>query len=73
MNDDEKKPFGSNDDNLQLDPDEYIMLKSGQDIVRLIKVRSSSTHLQCCIHLRVTLPADSDPKISNGALSQIRR
>ena len=46
--DDEKKPFdalgGNNDDDTQPDPDEHIMLESGQGRVWLVKVLPSTHH-----------------------------
>jgi transcription initiation factor TFIIF subunit beta len=47
---DEKKPFdalgGQNDEDAQPDPDEHIMLESGQGRVWLVKVwRSSFPHI----------------------------
>ena len=46
--DDEKKPFdslgGHNEEDSQPDPDEHIMLESGQGRVWLVKVRSSTHH-----------------------------
>ena len=46
--DDEKKPFdalgGQNEEDTQPDPDEHIMLESGQGRVWLVKVRPSAHH-----------------------------
>ena len=46
--DDEKKPLdalvGQNDEDSQPDPDEYIMLESGQGRLWLVKVRPSVHH-----------------------------
>ena len=68
---DEKKPFdalgGQNDEDSQPDPDEHIMLESGQGRVWLVKVRHS-------LYSHTTPPFTSqDPEIPDGALVQIRR
>lgn len=59
---DEKKPFdalgGQNDEDSQPDPDEHIMLESGQGRVWLVKVRPSTHHGPS--HLR--LPPSQIPK-----------
>ena len=73
---DEKKPFdalgGQNDEDSQPDPDEHIMLESGQGRVWLVKVRPSTHHGPS--HLRLPPPPPfPDPQVPNGALVQVRR
>src|SRR6266404_7482857 len=69
--DDEKKPFDSlgaqNEEDSQPDPDEHIMLESGQGRVWLVKVCSSPTHPAS------TSRSLADPQIPHGSLVQIRR
>ncbi|KAH9029330.1 transcription initiation factor IIF, beta subunit-domain-containing protein [Lactarius deliciosus] len=71
--DEEKKPFdelgGQNEDDSQPDPDEHIMLESGQGRVWLVKVRS--------LHDTTPLPTAHrpfpDPQVPHGTLVQVRR
>ena len=74
--DDEKKPFdalgGQNDEDSQPDPDEHIMLESGQGRVWLVKVRTHAALYSPQLHNNSHLPSQ-DPEIPNGALVQIRR
>ena len=67
--DEEKKPFdalgGNNDDDTQPDPDEHIMLESGQGRVWLVKVLPS-THYACYIQPHNL--AFPDSQVPDGAL-----